>query len=377
MQRIFTEHSVRRSTPHSVSCVRTKIHRSIFSVGLTLLVGLAPLSCSDDLTETAPPPQSDASKLYFRIEVNHHAVTLGSMPPYDTLQLRITPYAADGSVLATSEKPVFILSDSGTIRITPDGLLRAAATSGAAEVDASLTINGVTYRDTVNVTIFPSTVLPKVATAMIVRPLDSAKRAFSYSYTLGTEVRDSAGAVVAGIPVRMWVHDSVYFKFERRRSRLMAKPVPGTAWVHASSTVFGREIRDSLAWTTGHVLAGAATLNAFFQGRYAAGEGTMSIGVGGVVTFGSFAKDTLLDVVFDDPGRAMRAPASPDSVGGNIAPFTGGEIKISFFSLPISRARMFSKPGVVKFWSTRHPNYKGIITVVDERACLPNCPPIP
>ncbi len=350
---------------------------------LTLSLALAStVACGGSDLATAPP-MTDPGSVYFSMRANHQAVTLGSMPPYDTLQLSAIPYAADGTILSTSATPKFFMGDSSAIRVTPDGVLHATATSGTAQVHVSLTIGDVTYQDSIPVTIYPSTTLPKILSAQIVRPLDSAKRAYAGTYVLNTIVKDSQNVTVPGIPVRIWVDDSAHFAFNPLRKRLEYNRLrfgAGTGMVHAGATIFGRVFRDSMAWTLGYPLRGSFSLTRrTVPGKPATlswdgvPESPVYIGVGGVIAWNSGLTDSLLDIVFEDPSLAKRDPASPDGAEGNIAPFYGGIIGWGY----ISRSRKFTRPGTVRFRSARFPQVVGTIVVIDERSCLPDCPPFP
>ena len=358
-----------------MSMTQPAVRRSV--PGLALASILLPMlfACSSDVATA--PPRTDASSIYFRMRANHRAVTLGSMAPYDTLQLRAIAYAADGSVLPTTVTPVFRINDSSAIRVTPRGVIRAAATNGVAEVVVALTIDGVTLEDTVVVSIYPSAVLPNIASAMIVR-MDSAKRA-SGQVTIRTEVKDSVGAIINGIPVRVWLPDTTHMKFARETSRLrFTGGQVGADMLYSSATVFGRELRDSVLWRVGYSLGRTTYLqpSVVGLGREPAWnlnpQPVYMLGVGGTLTW--VVRDTTeFDVVFDDTTGIASTPTSPDGVGGNIAPFMGG------YAPPfgVVRARRFNRPGTYQFSSTRKPTVTGRVVVVDERACLPDCPTAP
>lgn len=356
------------------------IRNVVFGCFLWGAVGSLLVACGVD-GATTPAPQMDPSMFYARMQLNHRAITLGSEPPYDTIQLIATPYAADGTPMITTSVAEFSMNDSSSIRVTPTGLVRAAATSGVADVFVSLTINGVAKRDTITVAIFPAP-LPNIDTVRIVPPSDSTKRVVGGFYAVRTIATDSAGATITGVPARLWFPDTSALTFERRRSRILFGGLLGdklgSEWLHSSATVFGRVFRDSLEWTSGQWLSGNFS---FIQNM---GPGPMliistnsvTIGVGGIVKWELAFADTLMDIVFDDPAGVSRDPVSADSIGGNIAPFRGGQIPGGWFPISVARSRRFSRPGVFRFHSTLH-DIKGAVIVQDERKCLPNCPPFP
>lgn len=174
----------------AVSIVRHRMNGGGKEQILSLLLwGSVLLSSSGCSGDTAGPAQS--AQTFWALQLNQHAITLSVAPPYDTLYLHATPLTAAGAAF-TSGGPVRYHVLSGDTSITVDsvsGLVRAQVPSyqmgdqpvddenasgvNAADVEARLTVNGVTLADTAVIQVTETAPGVPLETFSIQPPADS------------------------------------------------------------------------------------------------------------------------------------------------------------------------------------------------------------
>ena len=134
------------------------------------------LACGTEYAKIAKPPTND--RLFAALVFDHHAVALSLTGPASTIQLHALAINALGTPLTDAGQPSFSLSDTGSVTITPDGLLTATAPATGVQVIATLTDGNLTHKDTAYVNVNDVTPPPVLANFSI-QPLegDSAKTA--------------------------------------------------------------------------------------------------------------------------------------------------------------------------------------------------------
>src|SRR5690348_13021390 len=90
-------------------------------VGVVLLGLVGVLGCGHDTTGPAP---RDPTTLLWQLDVNHQAVTLATVAPYDTVQLVATPRALGGAPLAGAVV-TYRTTDATSVVVSPTGLVTA------------------------------------------------------------------------------------------------------------------------------------------------------------------------------------------------------------------------------------------------------------
>lgn len=377
------------------------IWRRMTRGSVAILLG-ASLACGSDTTGTAPLP---GSQLYMQLTLNHHAITLATVAPYDTITLIATPRNADGAPLPATARPTFATSDT-SITIDSTGLVRvfAAATKTGIVVTARLTVRGVTLVDTayVNVIQQSSAAAVPVMTALQLRPVagDSAIRAgiistedpvtqtFAFPF-----VTTATGDSIPNTVVRFASSNPLVAVFQSPTIGTVSAVSIGRVLLTAEATVYGRRTVDSLWYTVGWPTAAVVKYGSYLANSslpvlpntFQLGDSVV-VGQGGKVFWVNHTEesaDNLLDVVFDDPTAAGATPDSsylaspfygiyslPPDVGGNIPAFATLPPTVFFdpnepFWIDTAtniRVRTFPRVGVYH-WHSLHQKINGTVTV--------------
>jgi len=342
---------------------------------------------SDPGLSTYLPPD----RFFAALTLEHHAINLSTVPPYDTVTLHATPVMGDGSV--TPGALTYRVSDP-SLSIT-NGVLKAENPVSLAYVYVTLTHGTTTRTDSAIVSVSAGAPDRLRDFGLRLSPGDSAK----YAKGLAPEkliplIRESESA--ANLPtllVHLVSSDTTIARIAQSGNNVrITTERSGRVMLSASTFAFGTTWRDSLVFTSGWPLwVWQPTLE-----RFTAGSLTkkldfafqdITVGVGGCVTWQNFSETIDIDVTFDD-SLQVGAPSGHSNcaqvvlnpaIGGNIAPFRAipydgnpEHFLISFFSRVA--ARVFSVPGVFPYRSTLHGT-GGLVRVCDERndtTCAPS-----
>jgi hypothetical protein len=155
---------------------------------------------------------------------------------------------------------------------------------------------------------------------------------------------------------------------------------PGQAWIHATTTVYGVTLEDSLLFTVGWPLQGEIDLLKAPNGTYYANPGVDTLGLGaGTVNFATnaiylvlFVNQTpdSLDIVFDDSLSVQPSPLNPfyfpsdTSTVGNIRPWVADVLPVQLNDYSAVRARAFPVTGTFSYHSKRFPSIQGKVVIV-------------
>jgi hypothetical protein len=387
-------------------------------VGTAMLLVAA--GCGGDTAPTGPAAAT--APLYWQLQLNHHAVTLATVAPYDTIQLTATPVDPDGVPIATTVRPVYTTNDT-SITIDSTGFVRVHRTgSNALGIQVVATFQttdarATTLADTVMINVVnwnSAAVVPRLD-SLLFRPVsgDSARRALINTLgQLGTQtfdqplVKTATGDTISNVLVRYHTSDALIASVAMPIARSTRAPeitihAPGVVLLTAETTVYGKHVIDSVWYTVGYPLRLVCS--------YGIGEivynpelasvpanfltlGQLTIGQGGAVLWGNSIQGTAddsLDIAFDRttgivgltttasfPGvtGAITIPPGP---GGNIPafpaatlePFFGG-LEVLTFDSVTSKARVFTQPGTYQWTSQRH-QVAGTVTVVSNDSLRP------
>jgi hypothetical protein len=392
------------------------------SLLLVVAAGLSLAACRGDSLK--PPAEPDDRTLFWGLELNHHAVTLG-LPGsgYDTLQLVAMPRNRFGEPLTGLPPVQYTPRDPERVAVTSDGQLVARASTGfgAAWVVASVTTNNLKHEDSVWVKVMAADQRPELATFSIHPvPPDTAKAAAlqiggplaqeNFASTLPLRMADPAGvSLLAGrLPVYLRSSDpsvatpgTVYSQDVKREALATTSERgltffgrrPGSVTFYAEATVFGARKADTLSYRIGWPLFGEVNVGPTAQG-YPPGtflQPAVTIATGGIVRWtmptlvrsgGTLADSVLVvDVTFADGTVANVAafgPSSPyyDLLGGfcffPVADCNAGSFElgpgIDFDSSePLTALRTFTEPGIYEYRSTINGT-RGRIVVVDDES---------
>ncbi len=336
-------------------------------VGVVVVL-LLHLGCGDQI---ATPRMEKPTQLPWSILLNHRAVTLSTVAPYDTIKLTGALLNPFGSDLAAFPAVTFHTIDK-EIEVTIDGTLTAKSAVSEARVIASATYANVTITDTV---------LVRVTTAISPQPLGSlvftrvdgdtvqAKNGgggWGEPTLPGSPIRaiDQVGNLISSPLVIYWTSDgNVVQVLNRKLSNLVAMN-RGLVQLYVEGTVYGVKKRDSIPvlvrdsyFTTVNIKkrtpVGSVLSEAYFE------PSEQVIGAGGVILWVNTFKDLPTDITFTDSSAVSPLTKVPGAFvfggygivageGGNIAEF------VKTTGVAGGRGRRFYTPGVYHYRSVRY-----------------------
>lgn len=326
---------------------------------------------------------------YVRFE--HRAYTIATDSSYNTVQLNVGAYSMDHKQL---DLPItFEVTNHLAMEIDSSGLLRAKGTASGAIIRAFTTVDGVTRRDSVYVTITEGTPTSfPTRVAFELNPGDSAKMGQTEQYSRGKTIKiirsDDAGNNLSTLRVGLWVSDASKVRLTQSGNNATILPYrPGKVTFYISTYAYGRGFLDSLSYLVGWPVSGY--IAAYLRMPMGVKDSIvdfhpklLTVGTGACVHWRSGSTRFPVDVEFDDTASAESPLQVPHCysymqdglVSGNIPAFgtvydeAGNPISGSNW-----RARVFTKPGIYKYRSRLY-NTTGEIRVCDEKND-PSCAP--
>lgn len=334
--------------------------------------------CSSD--GLATQPSADTSRLYWSLALDHHAVTLATTAPYDTVRLTATPLNPSGEAIDGLGPVTYTSTDLEHARVSEDGVVQALAEGTNIAVVATLQAGNATHVDTAWVSV-TSAADPRPLDSLSIHPVppDSAKTAvgFGGDKQLTVTALDVDRNAMAGLLVDFRSSDPTIATVDRQSGVVTGKR-PGQVTIVASATAYGATRADTLPFTIGlpifyNVLVeratapGAATTTIF-------SPGSVTVGTGATIMWIWQPDIPSTDLTFDDPTNV----AASDGVGplhfgasgaGDIPAPTECTTTVNPFTALFAchNARTFPVPGVYPYRSTL-TGATGRITVVDESA---------
>lgn len=348
--------SPRRARPH---VPRRPLAPFLGAAAIVLALG-----CGTDYV-TIPKP-TGSGRLFASLVLDHHAIALTTTAPYNTIQLIATAINAQDQPLDGVGSATFSLSDTGSVTITPSGMLTATAPATGVQVIATLTDGNLTHKDTAYVNV-NDVAAPPVLTTFSVQPLpdDSAKTAaldgfgvFGPKQILPQEA-DAGGTPIDGLPVFFSSADPTVATVDPV-SGLVIGVRPGTVKIRASTTAYGVSMSDSVVFTITPPLIGLVVANPIIPVGSTTpsmqwSPGTIEVSAAGQVLFVTESTTQDIDVVFDDPTNVTESSLAP-SGAGNIPPFRALPDNGGAFM-----ARAFPLPGTYTYHSTTFDTHGTII----------------
>jgi plastocyanin len=312
--------------------------------------------------------------LYWSLDLDHHAVTLSAVAPYDTIRFTATPRTMTGEAIADLPAPTFTSLDLDRASVSVDGLVRVLKIGSKIPVVATLAVGNLRHSDTVYINATDLATPPSLATFSIhPTPPDSAKSAVAKMMVARAMTADSTP--ISGLSVYYEVSDRTIATIDRA-SGLLQPLRPGHLSVIATATAYGVTKTDTLPFTIGYPVAlqlgvmaqknaSGQIVNGFSPARLELGPG------GSVIFFNQTVVPT--DITFDDPTNV----AQNDAYCGTLPSFCGGG-NIDAWArdpddqsgLTAIRIRRFPVPGTYTFHSTIFGT-TGTIIVVDESIAIP------
>lgn len=347
-----------------------------------LLLALVPGCGSEDPVD----PTAEGTALYWSLDLNHQAITMGLATELDTLRLVATPRAPDGSAIEGLQTATFTTTNSDVVSIDSDGLLTAKAATAGVVIVASLTAQGVTHTDTAMVAITEDPGATRLA-AFSIQPLagDSAKFALGGTYTesfrnLTPSLLDGDGNPLEGLPIRYESQDITTGIIDGWAASITGIR-PGYFTIVATTTVYGQQFTDSLRYRIGYPGVVKPKMYGKMYAYVTYQIGTilptiMRVGVGAVMEleYAMGSDGYQADLVFDTPEFVDSVPEQYSCVNyqiacddvGNIEPF-GPPLPYNYADYDTNRlrARRLTHPGTYTLHSAIWGTTTTII-VVDE-----------
>jgi len=363
--------------------------------GLSGCSGLEPVARYEPIT--------DPTQLYTSLVLNHRAITLSTVPGYDTFQLTATPLDASGAPVTELSAPTFTSSDTTNLWVTPTGQLQARGAATGVTVIASLAASGnVRHADTamvnVNVTADPPPVLAKIS----IDPPDSAIRPlnitygdelavsvppfdeYSWEWGLSAITEDAGGNAIPGLSIEYASLDPKIVPVPYHWEGTIRTYHPGPARLVARAMAYGMMLADTVTYTVTWPIVQTIRI------RADAGQASSSLlsandvwlAPYGVVVWLNYLPDSV-DVTFDDPTNVALPPAV---ICSRLNLFTGifgtgehcgtgsfvmresaskGSVPGGYEAYWTTQVRQFPVPGVYRYHSER-AGFAGRIIVTND-----------
>lgn len=333
-------------------------------VGLALVSAAAAMGCGTESATVVEPV--DPSHLLSALVLDHHAIVMSTAASWNTIQLTATPTNPAGASLAGLARPTYTLSDTGSITISPEGVLTAVSPVTGVRVIASVTDGNVTRTDTAYVDVTDASP-PPVLAGFSIQPVpgDSARMAAAdFFWFFGRKVitpqaTDDQGAPIAGLPTHFTTSDHSIATVDPTTGLVFAIR-PGTVVIRASTTAYGVSMRDSLTLTVtppllGLVLPAERTPAGSTTSVLVIDPPTLVVSAGATVLFANASFDKSIDYVFDDSTHVMESPIIPEGAG-NIPAFHADSLHPAVY---VTRA--FPTPGTYTYHSTLFDTHGTIV----------------
>jgi plastocyanin len=371
--------------PHHRPCTPLRGRRGtcsgVRSTRIAAALALALAGCSSD-GAVAPPPTTDVSQMFWALTLDHHAVTLSTVSPYDTIRLTATPRRSDGTPLTGLPAPTFISRDLDRAVVDSDGLVHVYKTGNNVMVVATLTVGNIRHADTAYINVTSLAAPPVLASLSIdprdLNPSDSTKRAYDVSLTLRARAKRPDSTAIAGLAVYYTSTDPTIATIDRATGMVDADR-PGHVAFIATATAYGVTRADTLPFVFGYPSQSIITIE---TGRNAQGQTVgvfaadhVTIGPGGTVFFQN-PDGPLTDVTFDDPANVAQndlyCALAPILCGtGNIEAFSAAQDQQDTTNLLVGvRVRRLPLPGTYTYHSTIFGT-TGTIVVAKEPDDIP------
>ena len=311
---------------------------------LTLsLLGSDLLACRGD---TTGPALTDAAHLYYRLRLNHHAITLALTAPYDTLRLIATAQSGSGGpIVDTSSTRYTVLNSDTNIVVDQQGLIRAVAPDFGVMVVATRTVGHVTHIDTAIVNVNNVSSIPSFTRVHFdPEPGDSAKATIGGQNgfpLLYVNAIDAQGDSIPNVQFRVTSSDpNLVFYLTGGFGPYLTPDRPGVFLVFAEATIYGVSRVDTIQYTVGWPIA--STVNVYPVtpvgritplGNFSPHDDTVAVGA--TVVWVNNLQRQPIDITFDTPSGVNAADSAqfasgyfgasyvvPNDGGGNIAQFT-------------------------------------------------------
>jgi hypothetical protein len=349
---------------------------------------------------------TDPARLYMSLTIDHPAVTLSTVAPYNTVALTATPRDALGHPMTGLPVPTFtVLGDPSKVQVSADGIVTALNTTANTLILASLTAGPITHVDTAWIQVTNVADPPQLDTLSIdplppdsavwsLEILSSALWNWLGRYGLGiypdarvvARTVSATGSHIEGLTVVYTSLDPAIATLggppnnpksgDRRSGWGILHGRPGQVRIVAQAMAYGISRADTATFTVTmpvaqnfYIRSGANGIPRFVGITVADVVSThneVRIAPYGIVGWFNQTTDPV-DIVFDDPTNVTLPPAylcdalEPDILGfagpycgeGNVSVAAGDGSTGSDEYWSTSRFRQFPVPGIYPFHDAR------------------------
>jgi hypothetical protein len=357
-------------------------------------------ACTDIERVATFEPVTDPAQLFAALTLDHPAINLSTVAPYDTFRLTATPRNAVGEALRNMPAVTYRSSDTTRVWVSPDGLLQARrAASGVRIVAELLGPNNIRHVDTawVNVTANPA---PPQLTTFSIKPASSEEANWPMNvvggsgYWTGTfnriyapfifgsvgieigpklplRVLDGSGRSISGLTIEYQSLDPQITTVDRRTGELMTFG-PGVARVVARTVAYGTVKADTAAFNVTLPVVHSIVVGDA-NGSDVMEPTEVRVRRGGYVLWANLVEGKTVEIVFDTPESVLDVPELCAVFGDSLCGV--GNIRIPGLDptavetnpFGMLRVRRFPVPGVYEFRNTLTGS-KGRVVVVDDGA---------
>lgn len=347
-----------------------------------LFAGLLLAACGESAAPFAPATGAEATKLYWALSLNHHAVTLSTVAPYDTITLVATPRDAHGAPLQGLGTVTYTSSDPSRLQVSADGHVRAVEPVQGVVVVAALTVGNIRHADSVMFVVTDEPAPPTLAHFSIhPQPPDSTTwslygdgsllrlpangiATFSVVKWLFGNGTDAQGTPIPGLIIAVSSSDTTVAR------PLVFGPVfavvpmkPGRATFIATTTAYGVTAADTVQFTITMPVLQTVKLQPqqVALGRpdqITFGPADVTVAPGGTVLWLNLSGKQA-DVVFDDPTNVLEhgaidcAGLPEPAGGGDVPPFGVPQDSLApSLDAENCRSRRFPVPGIYPYHSS-------------------------
>lgn len=307
------------------------IRRRAASVGLAVVL----LGCGD-VAPVRPVAPQDVTHRYWALQLDHHAITLSTAAPYDTLQLRATAVDAQGIPLDGLSGMVTFRSTTPQVAyVTADGLLHAVKAGAGVQVIAEYAVGNLRHSDVVLVNVTADNPAPQMLASFSIHPVPPAEakmnvfhlndlNAFAlappaiFAYLpqivsaglftrLTARATDAAGHAIPKFAASFTSTDPTVATINRSTGAITAVR-PGQVTILATTTVYGITKSDTLSYTILPPALGAVVIKrrATSLGMTAVTFGPSEITIApGAMMIWLNSSGEPVDVTFDDPTNVV------------------------------------------------------------------------
>jgi hypothetical protein len=211
------------------------------------------------------------------LRLDHPAITMSTVPPYDILQLTAMPRNAFGDVMTGLPAPTYRSTDTTKVLVTANGLLRAVGQASQIQVIAELVHGPVRHADTAIINVDALADPPELGSISInpflqdsfVWPMPSLRDSnastdyfqigqligenFVFNRALEARVVDVDQMTIPGVPIEYTSLDRAIATIRRRvvgsEGASMQLIRPGQARMVARTTAYGITATDTVVIT--------------------------------------------------------------------------------------------------------------------------------